>query len=198
MGTGFAVTAPVPPGDHEITYTYLFPYQGDSVAFSQRLIQGAEQYQLLAPVALSQIQVSPLEAKPRIDVGGATYLVWEAGQVLPGRGVTLQITQLPQPSLTTRLTKQVSGVDLWLTLIPAALAVALGTLLLWAWLRAPRSRQVETFVDSQQLARRQSLIQAVAVLDDRYERGQVAEEDYRPRREELMDQLRGMPPPAGD
>ena len=198
MGTGFAVTAPVPPGDHEITYTYRFPYQGDSVSFSQRLIQGAEQYQLLAPVALSQIQVSPLEAKPRIDVGGASYLVWEAEQVLPGRGVTLQITQLPQPGLTTRLTKQVSGVDLWLTLIPAALALALGALLLWAWFRAPRSRQAETFVDSQQLARRQALIQAVAVLDDRHERGQLAEEDYRTRREELMDQLRGMPSPAGD
>ncbi len=196
MGTGFAVTAPVLPGEHELTYTYKFPYQGDSVTFNQRLIQGAEQYQVLAPVSLSQIQVSPLEPKPRIDVSGTAYLVWEATEIPPGRGVSLQITHLPQPGVWTRFVKQVKDGDIWLTVIPVLLGVALAAVLFWAWFRAPRTvaAVTETSADVLQQSRRQSIVQAIAILDERHERGQVENEEYRPRREELMAQLRRASP----
>lgn len=197
MGTGFAVTAPVPPGDHEVTYTYRFPYQGDAVAFSQRLIQGAEQYQVLAPVSLSQLQISPLEPKPRVDVGGVSYLVWAAEQIPPRQGIVLQLGKLPQPSLTDRAVKYVSGSELWLSLIPVALAVALGALLLWAWFRAPRAAERGIVVEAVAQSRRQSVLQAIALLDERFEGGHVSEEEYRPRRQELMEQLRQLTPPAG-
>ena len=196
MGTGFAVTSPVLPGEHEITYTYKFPYAGDSVTFNQRLIQGAEQYQVLAPASLSQIQVLPLEPKPRIDVSGTAYLVWEATEVPPGRGVSLQITQLPQPGIWSRFLNQVKDGDIWLGAIPVMLGVALAAVLFWAWFRAPRTAgaAAEFTADGLQQSRRQSAVQAIAVLDERYERGQVENEEYRPRREELMTQLRQASP----
>ncbi len=197
MGTGFAVTAPVPPGEHEVTYTYRFPYQEDAVTFSQRLIQGADQYQVLAPVSLSQLQVTPLEPKPRVDVGGVSYLVWEADQIPPGRGIVLQFSRLPQPSLSDRTITYLSGPEVWFTFIPVALAVGLVALLLWAWLRAPRSARQDLEVDMAEQSRRQSLVQAVAVLDERFAGGQVTEEEYGPRRQELMEQLRQLNPPAG-
>ncbi len=197
MGTGFAITAPVPPGDHEVTYTYRFPYQGDAVTFSQRLIQGAQQYQVLAPVSLSEMQVSPLEPRPRVDVGGVSYLVWEAEQIPPGRGIVLEFSQLPQPSLTARAITFLSGPELWLTSIPLVLALALVALLLWALFRAPRSARPSIVVDLTEQSRRQSLVQAIAVLDERSEGGQLSEEEYSPRRHELMEQLRRMTPMAG-
>ena len=203
MGTGFAVTAPVLPGEHEITYTYRFSYLEDSAVFNQRLIQGAQRYQVLAPVSLSRMQVAPLEAKPRIDVSGTSYLVWEASEVPPGRGISLQFSRLPQPSLTSRLVRQVKGADLWLTAIPVALAAALAALLVWAWFRAPGagvganatyaaglSRGDFRCLTRREQSRRQSLIQAIALLDDRFEQGQIEEAEYRPRRHELMGQLR--------
>lgn len=194
MGTGFAVTAPVPPGDHEVTYSYRFPYQGSAVTFSQRLIQGAQQLQILAPESLSQLQVSPLEPKPRVEVGGVSYLVWEAEQIPPGRGVVLEFSQLPQPSLTDRTVTYLSGSELWLTSIPAVLALALCALLFWAWFRAPSSARPGIVVDAAEQSRRQSLVQAVAVLDERFEGGQMPEEEYRSRRQELMQQLRRIMP----
>ena len=194
MGTGFAVTAPVLPGDHEITYSYRFPYGSDSVSFNQRLIQGAETYQVLAPLALSQIQVTPLEPRPRIDVGGTPYLVWEASQVPPGRGVALRISQLPEPGFFTVLIQGISGTQLWLIIVPALLAVGLGILLLWAWFRAPKTAPHVSEISADEAARRQSLIQAIAVLDDRFEEGQLTEQEYCPRREELMGRLKQMSP----
>ena len=192
MGTGFAVTAPVPPGGHEVTYSYRFPYQDNSVTFNQRLIQGAEQYQVLAPVALSQIQVSPLEAKPRVDVGGATYLVWEGSRIPPRQGVVLRFSQLPQPGFVSQVGQYVTGVELWLVAIPVMLAALLGALLCWAWFRGSRVASPEVSLPDTGYARRQSLVQAVAVLDDRFERGHLGEEEYRPRRADLMEQLRQM------
>ena len=197
MGTGFAVTAPVQPGAHEITYAYKFPYEGDSVSFNQRLIQGAEQYQVLAPVALAQIQVSPLEVKPRVDIGGATYVVWEANEIPPRRGVALRISQLPQPSLLAQLGQALTGVGLWLTVIPVLLAIALGALLCWAWFRGARVVAAGPAVADSEQTRRQSLVQAVALLDARFERGEMAEEEYRPRRADLMAQLRRLTPATG-
>ncbi|MDE2779978.1 MAG: hypothetical protein OXI91_09930 [Chloroflexota bacterium] len=194
MGTGFAVTAPVLPGDHEITYSYRFPYESDSVAFNQRLIQGAETYQVLAPLALSQIQVTPLEPRPRIDVGGTPYLVWEASQVPPGRGVALRISQLPQPGLSTILIQSISGTELWLAIIPVLLAVGLGILLLWAWFRAPKTAPSVAGMSGDDVSHRQSLIQAIAVLDDRFEGGHLTEEEYGSRREELMGRLKQLSP----
>ena len=193
MGTGFAVTAPVLPGDHEITYSYQFPLPGRRRYLQPALDSGRGTVPGLAPVALAQMQVSPPEPKPRIDVSGAEYLVWEAGPIPPGRGIVLQFANLPQPGLATRAVKYVTGTELWLTAIPAALAAALTVLLLWAWFRGPRRLAGESAagVDLEQPGR-QSLIQAVAVLDNRFEQGQVEAEDYRARREELMGRLRGM------
>lgn len=197
MGTGFAVTAPVPPGEQQVTYTYKFPYEGDSVTFSQRLIQGADLYQVLAPVSLSQIQVSPLEARPRVDVEGTPYLVWEGRDIPRRQGVVLEFSQLPQPGVATIVWQGISGVDLWLTGIPLVLGLALAALLLYGWLRGQRVAAPLT-IDSDEPAqrRRQSLVQAIAVLDDRFERGLVEESDYQQRRSEMMLSLRQATPGA--
>ncbi|MYC29824.1 MAG: carboxypeptidase regulatory-like domain-containing protein [Chloroflexi bacterium] len=201
MGTGFAVTAPVPPGEQQVTYTYKFPYEGDSVEFSQRLIQGADLYQVLAPVSLSQIQVSPLEAMPRVDVEGTPYLVWEGRDIPRRQGVVLQFSQLPQPGLGTIIWQEISGVDLWLTGIPLILGVALAALLLYGWMRGQRvAAPITIDNDAPAQRRRQSLVQAIAVLDDRFEQGLVEERDYQQRRSELMQHVRQATPgcPGGE
>ena len=197
MGTGFAVTAPVLPGEHQVTYTYRFPYQGDEVFFNQRLIQGAKLYQVLAPVSLSQIQVAPLEPKPRIEVDGAAFLVWEGTDFEARQGVVLQFSQLPEPGLATRVTQTISGVDLWLTAIPVTLGLGLGALLLFAWFRGVREARPESMSGLPEERRRQSLVQAVAVLDERFERGQVGDQDYRERRTEMLGRLRQATPGVG-
>ena len=197
MGTGFAVTAPVLPGEHQVTYTYSFPYQGDEAFFNQRLIQGAKLYQVLAPVSLSQIQVAPLEPKPRIEVDGAAFLVWEGTDFEARQGVVLQISQLPEPGLAIRVAQTISGVDLWLTVIPVTLGLGLGALLLFAWFRGVREARSELVSGLPEQRRRQSLVQAVAVLDERFERGQVGDQDYRERRNEMLGRLRQETPGVG-
>ena len=205
IGAGFAITAPVLPGRHRVSYTYKFPYQGEQATFNQRLIQGAAVYQVLAPEPLAEIQVAPLEAKPRIDVEGTTYLLWESRDIPPRRGVTLELSQLPQPSLLTRVGRTVTDGNLWQTAIPVMLGVALAAVLLYAWFRGPRTERIgpadlgdAATPAGQSQVRRQALVQSVAALDSRFEQGRISEDEYRPRREELMAQLRQVANPTGD
>jgi hypothetical protein len=198
IGTGFAITSPVIPGDYRINYSYKFPYENDAVTFQQRLIQGALVYQVLAPKRLEGIQVAPLEAMPDIDVNGMVYRVWESRDLPPRQGVTLELSQLPQPSLLSRMERAVTDGGLWQTAIPIVLGIALAAVLIYAWFRGPRVATVPegpvTYTGAQ--FRRQALIQSIAALDNRFEQSRLPEAEYRSHRERLLDQIRLTGDPA--
>jgi hypothetical protein len=140
IGTGFAITAPVLPGEHSLSFSYRFPYRGDGVSYRQSFLQGARLYQVLVPEALRQVGVVPpinteLSAlQPRqvgVDLNGALYRVWEARSVNPGQGLVLELRNLPRPSLLDRIEKSVSEGSFWKVSIPGFLGAALAVLLLY-------------------------------------------------------------------
>ena len=49
VGTGFAITAPVQPGRHQVSFTFTIPYEGDTVTWRDNTLQGAETFTLLIP-----------------------------------------------------------------------------------------------------------------------------------------------------
>lgn len=138
IGSGFALTAPVTPGDHSVSFTFSFPYRGDAAVYRQRLLQGAEIYQVLVPDRLSQVQVGSLEPKPSLEVSGVTYRVWEGQGFAPGQGFEVRLTGLPQPGLLLRIGKSVTRGAFWRMAIPVTLGVTLAGLLLYGGVKAPR------------------------------------------------------------
>ena len=200
IGNGFALTAPVLPGRHQVNYSYTFPYAGDAVAFNQRLIQGAAVYQVLAPERLSGIGVAPLEPRPRLDIDGTGYRVWERRDIAPRQGVALELSNLPQPGLITGLTQTVADAGLWQRAIPIMLGIALAAVLLYGGLRGKRPAVAAAIAaggndaGNDRLAgeQRRELVQSVALLDERFEQGLVAAAEYQARRRELLAQLRAL------
>ena len=61
VGSGFALAAPVPPGQHSVDFAYTFPYEGGSLEFRNSLPQGADIFQILVP-----------ERWPGVAIGGLT------------------------------------------------------------------------------------------------------------------------------
>jgi len=131
IGTGFAITAPVLPGEHSLSFSYRFPYQSDAVSYRQSFLQGAPLYQVLVPERLAQVQVGPLPAVTAVNIGGSVYRVWEALSIPPGQGLTLELRNLPRPSLLDRIEKSVSDGSFWRASIPGFLGAALALLLLY-------------------------------------------------------------------
>ena len=191
VGTGFALTSPVAPGEHAVEFSYLFPYNGDRVSFSQNLLQGAEIYQVLVPERLPTVQVTGLEPIPVVNIQGSVYRAWEGRDFLPGEGPEIELVHLPQPGLLARLKNSLTNGALWRKAIPAAAAASLALLLLFGAIKAPRG----TAAQEGQAPRgplpdvSSELVQAIARLDEQYRRGELAEDQYRRTRQGLKSRV---------
>ena len=86
VGTGFAVTAPVPPGRHQVSFTFTVPYEGNGVAWRDNTLQGAESLALLIPAEFGNIGVGGLAPGDGFSVGEVTYRAWGAEDLEPGEG----------------------------------------------------------------------------------------------------------------
>ena len=76
VGTGFAITAPVQPGRHQVSFTFTVPYAGDTLAWRDNTLQGAESLRLLIPDEFGDIGVGGLAAQEPLTLGEITYRVW--------------------------------------------------------------------------------------------------------------------------
>ena len=201
VGTGFALTSPVMPGEHTLRFTFRFPYRSDSVSYRQNLPQGAEVYQVMVPERLADVGVSPLESIPAVNVEGTTYRAWEGRSFEPGQGLVLEFGNLPQPNLGQRLQKSITGGTLWKVAIPGAFGVVLASLLLIGALKAPRrvaSPQAASAGDGEEdLAEREGLVREIASLDEGFQLGEVAEADYHQQRESLVTRILETGAPSG-
>lgn len=137
VGTGFALTSNVIPGDHSVEYSYVFPYRGDAVSYRQSFHQGAEVYQVLVPGRFSQIEVDPLKQVSSLNIQGTAYQAWEKRGFQRGEEVVVNLGNLPQPSLPERLQKSVTNGILWQFALPGVLGAVLASLLLFGAFRGP-------------------------------------------------------------
>jgi len=202
VGTGFGLTTPVTPGEHSLNFSFKFPYTGDSFSYRQSLLQGADTYQVLIPRRFSQIQVGNLESRPDLEVEDLVYRVWEGQNFAPGQGLTIELTNLPQPSLLARLGRQVAGGEFWLLAIPISLGVVLALVVLYTGFRPPRMATASGAGvlprSSSNAPGRQALVREIASLDQRFQSGQVPQEDYQFQRTALKKRILEADQPAGD
>ena len=191
VGTGFALTSPVAPGDHAIEFSYVFPYSGDRVSFSQNLLQGAEIYQVLVPKRLPAVQITGLEPVALVNIDGSEYRAWEGRDFSPGGGPALELVHLPQPGLLVRLENSLTNDTLWRNAIPVAAAAALAFLLLFGAFKVPRGTAAQGGPAPGDSSRDGSsaLVQAIAELDEQYRRGEVAEDRYQSTRQGLKSRV---------
>ena len=193
IGSGFALTAPVPPGEHIVDFSYTFPYAGDGLAYRQSLPQGAGVFQVLLPESWETAEPAPLQPLPVIDLDGARYRAWEARDIPPGPGLQLEFRGLPQPGLLARLGATLSGGGFWQTAVPSALAAFLAALLLLGVIRRYRPQPAaanpppEPSPPPAAAIHRQQLIASLAQLDEQYAAGAIPAPEYHDQREQLLE-----------
>ena len=102
VNLGFALTTPIPPGEHDILYVYRVMYKGAVLNYQPHFPMGVESYRVMVPVGLGWARSSDMENAPQATVGDRTFEVLEAKNILNGGRMNLDITDLPQPSLIER------------------------------------------------------------------------------------------------
>ena len=201
VGSGFALTAAVPPGEHSVDFAYTFPYEGGGLEYRNSLPQGVEIFQVLVPEEWSAVEIGGLSPRPPVGIGNEVYRAWEARDVPAGPGVQLDFRGLPQPGTLARVGRTLSGGNFWLTAIPSAVAVVLVAFLV---LGVARRSQPATATgspagngDAGPYAasgdQRAALVSALATLDQRFQDGELEENDYFSRRADLVSRALGQP-----
>ena len=137
VGTGVAITAPVPPGRHQVSFTFTVPYEGNEVAWRDNTLQGAESLQLLIPAEFGNIGVGGLAPGDGFSVGEVTYRAWGAEDLEPGQGVSITLSGLPEPTWIDRVGNPLSESRFWFGALPVMVGVALAGLLAWGIWRRP-------------------------------------------------------------
>ena len=140
VGTGFALTAPAPPGRHQVSFTFTVPYAADTLAWRDNTLQGAESFRVVIPSELDGISVNGLPAAAPISLADVSYVVWQSEDIAPGAGVNLELTGLPEPGVFTWIGGGLSEPAFWFAAVPILVAVALaGLLVLGIWRRTGAS-----------------------------------------------------------
>ena len=137
VGTGFAITAPVPPGRHQVSFTFTVPYEGNEVAWRDNTLQGAKSLRLLIPEEFGNIGVGGLRPADAFSVGEVTYRAWGAENLAPGEGVSVTLSGLPEPTWLDRVGNPLSEARFWFGALPIMVGVALAGLLAWGIWRRP-------------------------------------------------------------
>ena len=197
--TGFAIDSAVVPGEHAVDFSFRFAYRGNRASYRQIFIQGSDLFQVLVPERMASIQVAPLEPAPKADIEGSVYRVWQGKDFQIGQEMVLELTNLPEPGLATRLGKSATSGALWRAAIPGAAGAVLAFLLLLGITGASRRAVPPVIAFPEGLSRepphRDSLIREIAALDEGFQQGDLPEAEYRSRRDGLKDQILETPQP---
>ena len=176
---GFALLASVPPGEHEIMFSYRFPYQGETFTLDKSYRYGAESLRILAPEEVLSVSVEALGEPESVMIGEHQYRVLTAERLDRGESLSLELDGLPTPSAADRVSGGLSSVRFQYA-APVALGVLMVALLVYGaiWKTAGRRRSASP---REVAGERAVIFRMISDLTDTYESGDISDEEYRQR-----------------
>ena len=186
---GFAITTPVPPGAHEIAYTFRSPYSGGKLTFDHALPFGADTFRVLFLNDIGKATGDRLEELEGLILGERDYQLLEATTLEVGAKLALEFTGLPKPSLWQRLQNTVSSANFLSLVIPGAFGISLVALLAYVLLR--KKGLSATYAGN--TSGHANIIEAIAHLDNEFDQREIGKQEYLQRRNELKSQVLNQP-----
>ncbi len=183
---GVGITTAIPPGIHAIVFAYAAPYDQSDLIFEPLYPLGADSVRVLVREDVGQLIGPDIREEESVIVSGSNFRVYSVEEVTAGDRVSLGFTDLPQAPWTTTLADAFTAEWQITAVIPGVTALLLLLFLAYAWRlqkRDPRPVDPAVFLENVQSQPDQmELVERIAELDGRRERGEVSEEDYTQRR----------------
>ena len=167
--TGFALSNPVPPGQHQILYSYSMPRNTTSINYTVRLPFGAKKFKLLAPEN-TDINKNEILTNELTEVDEKIYEVLSGNNIKNGEIINIQINKIATPTFYDKFlsfTKKNS------------ISVLIGTssatiLLILIFLSIYRNTQRNYKHEDEE----NELIEKILKLDERFKNKQIEQEEY--------------------
>ena len=184
VNLGFALTTPIPPGEHDILYVYRAPYHGSTLAYEPHFPMGVAAYRVMIPEGLARAVSPEMFEETSATVGDRTFVMLESENIPVDGRLRFAITGLPQPSLMQRVERIGKSDGFQRGVLPGLAGLVLVGLLGFTLVRRRRS---PTYKDDGEDTIHDELIIAIATLDERFEAGDIEEEAYRQQRATLIE-----------
>ena len=178
IGTGFALSTPIPPGEFNILMSFLLGYAGDGFEFPLILPFGADEVRFMLPYGETTITGDGLGPPRTTVVNERVFTIVEGTGFERGARLTVTVSGLPSPSFVEKAVDYFRG-RAYIPILAWLAGIAFLSLLAYALIRA-RNRPPATGQT------RRELVSAIAALDDLRDAGKLAPREYAAEREELM------------
>ncbi|MFQ6014905.1 MAG: hypothetical protein ACE5NP_05635 [Anaerolineae bacterium] len=218
---GLAFTLPLPPGPSEVLFSYVLPFEPPAFNFERTLDYLVEDLNVLILDVGQTVSVAPLTPQGKLGGEGTTYFNFSGEKIARGITLSFELSDIPAeialPEPDAEVARQAPEGELavpsWFPLALAALGLV--GVVAYAYLRGKPGPTVpsppavelaaERDVSFQALeARRLRLLHELADIDDAYDAGEMAKEEYERKRGEKKEELltllqqlaeRSAPPP---
>tara|TARA_B100001765_G_C19490984_1_gene333892 strand:- start:664 stop:1701 length:1038 start_codon:yes stop_codon:yes gene_type:complete len=183
---GFALIASLPPGSHEIMYSYDIPYNGQQAEVVKSWRYGVENASILYPTGTVNINTD-FETKSQDTIGGKAYTIFESKNIAKGAKTTIVLNDLPTPKFLNRISNQFGQIHYEYTGPIGLLLVliSIGSIGIFSTIRL-RNRRESWLAGSSES---QVILDQIAELDRRVSEDNLDNRLYIDRRDYLVKRL---------
>ena len=139
---GFAVIGSVPPGEHDIMFTYNFPYDSEETTFEKSFPFGADSLRVLSPNEVLTLASEDIGSPEPVTIGERPYQLIETADIERGKRINVHLSGLPRTTFADRAQNAVTGAR-YEYIAPALLAVFLSALIPFAIIRHRSKRAAQ-------------------------------------------------------
>jgi hypothetical protein len=181
-GRGVAVSSPILPGETSIPYVFKVRVPRTGWQLRREVIYPTQRADLLVGEGLELKGAPGFDFDEQVTLEGRTYRRYRSGQLIPGSVIGADLG-FPTASLRS----------LWWGLA-TGLAVLAALFFGFSVMRRRRPSRAPAAGGEEE---RNTLIEEIARLDDRFEEGLLAENDYRSTRNQMLARLSVLPRSSG-
>ena len=180
--TGFALSNPVPPGDHQILYSYSMPRNTGSIKYNIRLPFGSKKFKILVPEN-SELTTDYNLLKDSTLVDDKKYELLQGQDIKKGEVVIIDLVNISKPGTWKKMTYFIekNSIPFFVGSITGLILIFI---LIFTFLRSNfKKRNLELNSDI--------YINKIIDLDERFEKNKINKEEYEILRENYKKNIKG-------
>lgn len=185
---GFAITTPVPPGSHELAYTFTSSYQNGEFLFDHALPFGTQRFRVLIPEDMGRVKSQALQPMQRVVIGDKEYQGLESSALSPGSKLLLEFYGLPQPTLWQKTQRFIDNLSIKKWSVPISMSLILAFFYIAVLFRI-RTMRLKTSDYSTHLQSEDSLIEEIAKLEQKFLNQEIDSAEYEELRKILIGEI---------
>ena len=189
IGTGFAISNPVPPGEYSMVISYSAPFEDGEFSYPLRLPFGAETVSILLPEDAGTVTGLGLMRSEAVAIGDGQYIRYDGSDYERRAELGVVISGLPKPGISDQVSEFFDSTQFRIAIV-ASVALGLVAVVLYVVFVARRTTAKPTVsrlsTEGDADGARSTIIEAIAELDELRDLGKIEEDDYLAQRQRLV------------